>query len=142
MAEVAHETHYEYWRPPMQAASEVVGNQERVQACDRCGTEFIVGSRFCHTCGAGRPGASGTARGQLRISVARLNGLAERLGLSMGAFIAFVVGIVCMIGAATLGLVFSTRTVLDWQAVQLWRIELLLAAVSAFGAGFLLKRDH
>lgn len=142
MAEVAHETQHEYWRPPLQAAPEVVGHQERVQACDRCGTEFIVGSRFCHTCGAGRPGASGTARWQQRISLAQLSSLAERLGLSMGASIAFVVGVVCVIGAAIVGLVFSTRTVLDWQAVQLWRIELLLASVSAFGAGFLLKRDR
>jgi hypothetical protein len=142
MAEVAHETQHEFWRPPMQAAPEVVSHQERIQACDRCGTEFIVGSRFCHTCGAERPGAGGTTRGQESFSWARLNSLAERIGLSTGAFLAFVVGIVCMIGAATLGLIFSTRTVLDWQAVQLWRIELLLAAVSAFGAGFLLKRDR
>jgi hypothetical protein len=142
MAEVAHETQHEYWRPPMQAAPEVVGRQERIQACDRCGTEFIVGSRFCHTCGAERPGANGSARGQQSISLTRLNILADKLGLSMGAFLAFAVGIVCVIGAATLGLIFSTRTVLDWQAVQLWRIELLLAAVSAFAAGFLLKRDR
>ena len=36
--------------------------------------------------------------------------------------------------------VFSARTVLDWQAVQLWRIEWLLGAIAMFAAGVLLKR--
>jgi len=35
---------------------------------------------------------------------------------------------------------FSVRTTLDWQAIQMWRIEWLLAAVAAFGAGCLLKK--
>jgi hypothetical protein len=32
------------------------------------------------------------------------------------------------------------RTAVDWQAIQLWRIEWLLGAVAAFIAGALLKR--
>ena len=35
---------------------------------------------------------------------------------------------------------FSPRTALDWQAIQLWRIEWLLGAVAAFVAGCLLKK--
>jgi hypothetical protein len=37
-------------------------------------------------------------------------------------------------------LVFTATTVLDWQAVQVWRIEWLLAAAVAFLAAILLKR--
>ena len=37
-----------------------------------------------------------------------------------------------MVGALTVSVFFSARTVLDWQAIQLWRIEWLLAAVAAF----------
>jgi hypothetical protein len=35
---------------------------------------------------------------------------------------------------------FSVRTALDWQAIQLWRIEWLLAAVAAFVAGCALRK--
>jgi hypothetical protein len=44
------------------------------------------------------------------------------------------------VGALAVSVFFSARTVLDWQAIQLWRIEWLLAAVAAFVAGCLLKR--
>ena len=37
------------------------------------------------------------------------------------------------------GLVYTAATVLDWQAVQIWRIEWLLAAIAAFLAGILLR---
>jgi len=39
-------------------------------------------------------------------------------------------------------LFFTAATVLDWQAVQLWRIEWLLGAAVAFVAGILLKKSH
>jgi hypothetical protein len=45
-----------------------------------------------------------------------------------------------VIAAIGVGFVFSAATVLDWQAVQVWRIQWLLAAVAAFVAGILLKR--
>ena len=48
--------------------------------------------------------------------------------------------VLCLLGASAVGVIFSARTVLDWQAVQLWRIEWLLAAVAAFVAGCLLKK--
>lgn len=67
-------------------------------------------------------------------------GAAERLGISSAAFVAFLAGIACLIGALGVGIIFSARTVLDWQAVQLWRIEWLLGAVAMFAAGCLLKR--
>jgi hypothetical protein len=65
--------------------------------------------------------------------------MGNRFGLSSGAFIAFLVGIACVIGAAAIGFVFSARTLLDWQAVQVWRIELLVGAVAAFVAGCLFR---
>lgn len=154
MAEVAHETQHEYWRPPMQAASDAMGHQERVQACDRCGTEYIVGSRYCHTCGSGRADAGQLSAAKTvaftsvlakvaraaRFLAVQFLGLGERIGLPFGAFMAFLVGILCALCALGVSVVFSTRTVLDWQAVQIWRIEWLLGAASAFGAGCLLKR--
>ncbi len=45
-----------------------------------------------------------------------------------------------MVGALAVSVFFSGQTALDWQAIQLWRIEWLLAAVAAFVAGCLLKK--
>jgi hypothetical protein len=60
MAEVAQETPQEFWRPPVPViADEIVVVRESVstmaEACRRCGSEFLLGSRFCHTCGGKRP---------------------------------------------------------------------------------------
>jgi hypothetical protein len=66
--------------------------------------------------------------------------LGERLGLQAPAAIAFLLGVLCVIGAFAVSVFFSSRTLLDWQAIQLWRIEWLLAACAAFVAGCLLKK--
>jgi ribosomal protein L37E len=145
MAEAAQHAQHEFWRPPiMQAATDPAGltDTDPVEACDRCGTEFIVGSRFCHSCGTGRAGVVPTSRLREKITLAQFASLAEGLGLSIAAFIAFVAGIACLLAAAAVGVVFSTQRVIDWQAVQLWRIEWLLGAVAAFVAGCLLKRTR
>jgi len=142
MAEAAQQTQHEFWRPPMPAAADASGRTDMVEACDRCGTEFIVGSRFCHTCGSGRAGVVQTSRWRGKITHAQFTSLAERFGLSNSAFIAFLAGVACVLAAAGVGVVFSTQRVIDWQAVQLWRIEWLLGAVAAFVAGCLLKKTR
>lgn len=142
MAEAAQSTQHEFWRSPLASAVSPAEQPEMVEACDRCGSEFIVGSRFCHTCGAGRADLHPTAAARLRekLSFANFIDLGESLGLSMAPFIAFAVGILCLLGALGVGVIFSARTMVDWQAVQLWRIEWLLASVAAFVAGCLLKK--
>ncbi len=106
--------------------------------CARCGTEFVAGSRFCHICGAARK-PQFVAR---RFQWARLldvHHMKERLGLPLASLVALIVGVICTLAAIGTGLVYTATTVLDWQAVQVWRIEWLLAAVVAFLAGILLK---
>lgn len=138
MAEVAQSAQHNFWRPP-NATPETGAQQQFEETCDRCATEFIVASRFCHNCGATRAESSEEIRFQQATGIFLLASLGKRLGLSTGTLIAFLFGIACMIGAAAIGFVFSARTVLDWQAVQLWRIEWLLGAVAAFVAGCLLR---
>jgi len=72
--------------------------------------------------------------------LAELTALGDRLGLTVPAATAFVLGALCLIGALAVGILFSARTALDWQAIQLWRIEWLVGAVAAFVAGCLLKK--
>jgi hypothetical protein len=139
MAEVAQNAQHDFWRPPIQTSAPELVHSELVEACDRCGTEFIVGARFCHNCGATRPEPS---RLQSTIGVFPLIRIGTLLGLSTGALIAFLVGIVCVLGAVSVGFIFSAKTTLDWQAVQLWRIEWLLGAIASFIAGCLLKSNR
>lgn len=143
MAEAAEQAQHDFWRPPMQmAVPSQTEHVEMVEACDKCGTEFIVGSRFCHTCGAVRSDGSSAASRPATGAVAYFNTTAARLGLPIFAFLAFLVGLLCLVGALGVGVVFSARTVLDWQAVQVWRIEWLLGAVAAFCAGCVLKNNR
>ena len=137
MAEVVNQAHHDFWRPP---TPEVTAVQERSETCDECGTEFIVGSRFCHSCGASRPELSATRTIEIP-GLAELAALGKRFGLTTPALAAFLFGMLCMVGAVAVGIIFTARTALDWQAIQLWRIEWLLAAIAAFGAGCLLKKS-
>jgi hypothetical protein len=134
---VANHARQEFWQPP---TIEVAAGRELSEACDECGTEFIVGARFCHCCGTSRPGLTATHLVQIP-GLAELTALGKRLGLTMPALIAFLFGMASLLGALAVGVVFTARTALDWQAIQLWRIECLLAAIAGFSAGLLLKRS-
>ncbi len=61
------------------------------------------------------------------------------VGLPTASLIAFVVGMSCVAGALLVGLL-TAKTFVDWQAIQFYRAEWLLAATAAFVAGILLKR--
>ena len=138
MSEAANQVQHDFWRPPV-PASTAVATPERTSACRDCGTEYIVSSLYCHACGTKRPDLN-AARTLEIPGRAELASLAERLGLTMPATVAFLLGMVCVLGALAISVFFSARTALDWQAIQLWRIEWLLAAVAAFVAGCLLKK--
>ncbi len=141
MGDVIDQVQHEFWRPPVQAASDAAASQDLSETCPRCGTEFIVGSRFCHSCGRFRPGLRDDAALPKIPGLAELIAVGERLGLTTAAFIAFLVGVVCLVGALAVGVIFGAKTLLDWQAIQLWRIEWLLAAIAAFIAGVLLRKS-
>lgn len=62
----------------------------------------------------------------------------RRLRLPAASLIAFVIGIGCIAGALLVGLL-TAKTLVDWQAIQFYRVEWLLAATASFVAGILLK---
>jgi hypothetical protein len=138
MAEVVQQAQNEFWRPPI-AVSDMAVNQGLSETCDRCGTEFIVGSRFCHACGTTRPGVRESRAVEIP-GLSELAALGERFGLTRPALAAFLFGMLCLVGALAVGVIFTARTALDWQAIQLWRIQWLLAAIASFAAGSLLKK--
>ena len=139
MAEAVDRAQNEFWRPPI-SMSEVTIGQDPSETCDGCGTEFILGSRFCHSCGATRPDLQAAQAMEIP-GLMELTALGKRLGLTTPALAAFLFGILCVSGAVAVSIVFTARTALDWQAIQLWRIEWLLGAIAAFGAGCMLKKS-
>src|SRR5579864_8169563 len=176
MSEVVQETRQEFWRPPSPVVPDELVIRETIptmaEACSRCGTEFLLGSRFCHTCGnrrdqvssAAAKADSGTLAGIWEQAVAKVSSLYPAvanswnqvkfpawlrylhfheikswIGLPTASLIAFVIGIGCIAGALLVGLL-TARTFVDWQAIQLYRVEWLLAATASFVAGILLKK--
>jgi len=143
MSEVIHHPQQEFWRPPagkQQETAVLSGSSAMVEACDGCGTEFMVGARFCYHCGSPRalrshPAASGSWTRYLEFHTIK-----QALGLPMASLVAFLAGIGCLLAAIAVGFIYSVQNFTDFQAIQLWRMEWLLAAVAAFVAGILLKR--
>src|SRR5580704_10463973 len=63
MAEVIQDAQQEFWQSPsiVEPAAEVAvpaATAEMAEACADCGTEFMIGAKFCHTCGLRRPVAA------------------------------------------------------------------------------------
>jgi hypothetical protein len=131
----------EFWKPAAAPRPEqAVGATGAEQVCQACGTDFVVGSRFCYVCGSDRNAnlADTTVTGMR--AWFDFGSLRDTLGLTNASLVAFILGCACVIAAVVTGFVFTATTLLDWQAVQLWRIEWLLGAVAIFAAGVLLKK--
>ena len=140
MSGVVHRVDQDYWQPP-RGQADAGTYQARALACPECGTEFVVGSRFCHVCGAEREATSESGSRSFTEWL-DFTHIREIVGLSAASLVCLIAGVVCVIAAIVTGFIYTANTVLDWQAVQVWRIEWLLAATVAFVAGILLKRSE
>jgi hypothetical protein len=135
-----YEERQEFWKPVVAHRQENQAVAAAEQVCRNCGSDYLLGSRFCHICGADR---------QINLADSQPTGigawfdfvgLREALGQSSASLVALILGCACLIAAAVTGFLFNATTLLDWQAVQLWRIEWLLAAAAMFVCGLLLKK--
>ncbi len=128
--------------PQIEAAGQVAFPSP-ADACPRCQTEFMVGARFCHACGCGRPrrelSASWTR--YLEFHNVKQGAIVVRraLGLPLPPLVCFLIGMFCLAGALVVGFVAPSDSVVDFQALQYWRLEWLLGGVAAFMAGILLR---
>jgi hypothetical protein len=61
------------------------------------------------------------------------------VGLPTASLLAFIVGMGCVAGALGVSLFYHASNLAEFQAIQMWRIEWLLAATASFVAGILLK---
>jgi len=139
MADVLHEPHQEFWRPPL---AQSALNQVRAEACRRCGTEFMVGAAFCHICGFARhrtePASQPWAHHLAFFRFLELGTLTRWFNLPMGSVCAFLLGVAFVIAGLSMGLI-TVHDYSDFEAIQLWRIQWLMGACAAFLAGILLK---
>jgi hypothetical protein len=138
MSDLVHDTQHEFWRPPATQPAAALAD-----ACRRCDTEFMVGAAFCHVCGSNRHRASATAARNWRkyFEAARTLDFArvgDGIGLPLPSLSAFLAGVGFLVIALSMGLM-SVRDHSDFEAIQFWRIQWLLAACAAFLAGILLK---
>lgn len=142
MAQLAknYDERQEFWKPAVAPRQESLQSEATGQVCDKCGTDFLVGSRFCHVCGADRnanlksPASTGIPEWFNFAS------LRDAMGQTSGSLIALILGFACIVAAVITGFLYTATTVLDWQAVQIWRIQWLLAALAVFAGGLLLKK--
>jgi hypothetical protein len=172
MAELAHGTQPEFWRPPARVEDGMAAQESATsmaEACPRCGSEYLLGSHFCHSCGGRRPAAISPVKADAA-AVARVweqtvqlvrttaadfslrdinlpswlhylsfQEIKSWVGLSTASFISFLIGLGCVLGALLVGFL-TAKTLVDWQAIQFYRAEWLLGATASFVAGILLKR--
>jgi hypothetical protein len=61
------------------------------------------------------------------------------IGLPTASLIAFMIGLGCVAGAIGVSLFYKASNLAEFQAIQMWRMEWLLAATASFVAGILLK---
>jgi hypothetical protein len=142
MADAAtnYEERQEFWKPAGFPRTESVSPKANEHSCRRCGGDLIAGSQFCHSCGADLRPVLATAAWRRFPSWRDFASVRNALGQSTASLVVLILGCVCLIAAVLTGFVFTATTLLDWQAVQLWRIEWLLAAIALFAAGIVLKK--
>lgn len=141
MAHAADSMQPEFWRPPVTAVRPQPGPtpaRSHLDTCQTCETEFVLGARFCHVCGAGRDAVEKLPESQW-MKALDLTNVKDKLKLPTGSLVAMFLGIVCVMAALVTGFLYKADTLTDWQAIQTWRIEWLLAAAVAFILGILLK---
>ena len=144
MAEISRELSQEFWRPAPNISSQLQaqGFPTTNAFCANCGTPYPEGARYCHLCGANREEdlhAPHQHKGSpllvwmkldwLHLDWLNLEQLRAQSGLStLSLTLALAAGIF-LAAALMTGLLYRTATLAEWQAVQVWRIEWLLASV-------------
>ncbi len=141
MADMKREASQEYWRPAPSAGNpfSTLGSKARENeaCCSVCSTPYATGARFCHFCGLSRE-SSNERRNPIKHWL-DLDAIRNRFGLSNASLVLVLAAAIFMIATMMTGLVYNTSTLAEWQAVQTWRIEWLLATVVALLTAMLFK---
>ena len=136
----------EYWRPANPDLALLMAPDPAESLCWNCGKEYSPAARFCEVCGSRRdprPQPAATAQAAAKhVHKANVEFFPRHESVPVISLVCFVLGVACFVGAGLMSFIYRTDTLLDWEAVQIWRIQWLLSALAAFLAGVLLKRDR
>src|ERR1051325_7205930 len=111
MSGAVHKVDQDYWQPPRGPQTDAAV-QTNALACPECGTEFVVGSRFCHVCGEEREALAETGSRSFTdwLEFTRIR---ESMGLSAASLVCLIAGAICVIAAIVTGFIYTASTVLD-----------------------------
>jgi hypothetical protein len=141
--ETSRGTSEEYWRPATASGASLERNGLRMagtEFCSICGAPFSAGSHFCNQCGLNRGAVTPKAQWNLLSDWVDLDSIREHTGLpAISLGLATLAGI-CLMATIMTGLLYNTATLAEWQAVQTWRVEWLLASVAALLGAILFKK--
>ena len=142
MASAAESTSQEYWRPSNPDVARVIPSLRGI--CWHCGMDYSPGARYCHSCGGAREDSNVQVLTDPKGRESRrdLPGILRWSGLSVPCLVCLVAAVVFGLAAVLTAVVYREDTLVDWQAVQTWRMEWLLGAVVALLAGILLKKNN
>jgi len=104
-------------------------------ACKKCGTDLKLGAEFCHVCGRWVFGSNASRL---------LKGAREvlfRTGIPLPVLVCMATAVICVVASLLVGSRIEPKTIGEWQVIQYWRIEWLLAAIVVLLFGLLLKKD-
>jgi len=140
---VGNSSREEYWRSPNPEIMRLVTPLTPTRPCWNCGADYSPGAHFCHLCGSEREKRlTITDRSKTSADAAQSTNILDQLGLTLASLVFFLLGLGCMIAALLTGFIYKADTLVDWQAVQIWRVEWLLAACAGMLAGILLKKHR
>ncbi len=144
MGDSSKEMSQEYWRPAPTLGKQFHAQGFQAQGveafCAICGTKYAAGARFCHVCGLGREDDIHAAKHSAWMDWMDFARIRKVSGLSTVSLILVLAAAIFMMATLMTGLVYNTATIADWQAVQTWRIEWLLATVVALLGAMLFKK--
>ena len=139
MAASAGSASQEYWRPSNPDVARLIPQVRGI--CWRCGMDYSPGARYCSFCGGAREALSAEPTPiRPQAEIVRKRAKLWRVGLSVPSFVCLAAALVFALAAVLTGVVYRQETLVDWQAVQTWRVEWLLGAIAALLAGILLKK--
>ncbi len=137
MSEIAREVSQEFWRPAQPPRQDFASFTE--PQCSTCGTQFAPGARFCHVCGVTREAEFQDSRISKFTDLLDFTSVRARLGLSATSLVFAIAAAGCIFAALLVGFIYSATTLTEWQAVQTWRTEWMIAALVCLVAALLFK---
>src|SRR3954469_6451100 len=101
------ETRQEFWRP---AQEQLQAAPTSVPMCARCGADYVIGSRFCHVCGAGRDERARSQSSTFTNKLKMIAHVPELLNLSIASTVLFALGAFCAAASIAIGFIYSAQT--------------------------------